>query len=306
MNRAIPCIVLLFLLACKPFKKQADELPDTRDRGTIYVSADESFKPVIEELEQVYESNYPKAQIIVHYKPEAEAMRDLWIDSIRMIIVTREYSADEREYLVDSVKISPEKMIVARDAIAVIVHPEAEDSLFTMDEIRDVLKGNFKKKLIPIFDGVKATSTVRYIIDSVLKGDSLTPAAMAARSSEGVIDFVSGNPGAIGFIGVSWIGNSEDSSQLSFLTKVRMSALESTDIPGNFVKPFQANIYLKRYPMVRDLVYILKENHKGLGHGFASFMSGEKGQLIFRRAYLVPAQLNLGVRPIRLNEANTE
>ena len=40
--------------------------------------------------------------------------------------------------------------------------------------------------------------------------------------------------------------------------------------------------------MVRDLVYILKENYKGLGTAFANFMSGEIGQLIFRRAYLIP------------------
>ena len=54
--------------------------------------------------------------------------------------------------------------------------------------------------------------------------------------------------------------------------------------------------------MVRDLNYILKEKHKGLGHAFASFMSGEVGQLIFRRAYLAPAQKRFGIRPVRLNE----
>jgi phosphate transport system substrate-binding protein len=54
--------------------------------------------------------------------------------------------------------------------------------------------------------------------------------------------------------------------------------------------------------MVRDLVYILKENHRGLGWGFAEFMSGEIGQRIFRRAYLMPAQKDLIVRPIRVTE----
>ncbi|HRF18567.1 MAG TPA: substrate-binding domain-containing protein [Chitinophagaceae bacterium] len=125
---------------------------------------------------------------------------------------------------------------------------------------------------------------------------------MAARSSEGVIDYVAKTPGVIGFIGVSWIGNPEDSSHLSFLKKVKVVSLESTDIPDAYVKAYQANIYIKRYPMVRDLVYILKENHKGLGNGFANFMSGEIGQMIFRRAYLAPAQKNFGIRPIRLNE----
>jgi len=36
------------------------------------------------------------------------------------------------------------------------------------------------------------------------------------------------------------------------------------------------------------LVYILKENHNGLGHGFANFMESMRGQLIFRRAYIMP------------------
>ena len=54
--------------------------------------------------------------------------------------------------------------------------------------------------------------------------------------------------------------------------------------------------------MVRDLVYILKEKHRGLGKGFADFMSGEIGQLIFKRAYLAPAQKKFGIRPVKLNE----
>ena len=61
-------------------------------------------------------------------------------------------------------------MTVARDAVAVIVNPSAPDSLFTMKDIREILTGKFKKNLIPVFDGVKATSTVRFIIDSVLQG----------------------------------------------------------------------------------------------------------------------------------------
>jgi len=297
----IVCL-LLWLVSCKSYKEKESKLPDTKNRGTLHVSADESFKPVIDEQVQVYESNHPGVRIIVHYKPEAECLKDLRVDSIRMIIATRSFSEEEKEFIVDSMEMSPESMIVAKDAITVIVHPGAADSLFTMAGIRAILKGEFKKNLIPVFDGVKATSTVRFIIDSVLRGDSLTSGAMAARSSEGVIDYVAKNPDVIGLIGVSWIGNPEDTAQLSFLKKVKMASIESTDMPGSFVKASQANIYIKRYPMVRDLVYILKENYKGLGHGFADFMSGEIGQLIFRRAYLMPAQKKFSIRPVRLKE----
>ena len=297
---AILC--LLLSESCKSYKEQEDQLPDNGNRGTIHISADESFKPVIDEQVKVYEANHPGTKILVNYKPEAECLKDLFVDSIRMIIVTRRYHDDEKEFIEDSMKLSPKTMTIARDAIAVIVNPKIPDSLFTMADIREILTGRFKKNLIPVFDGVKATSTVRFVIDSVLRGDSLTPEAMAARSSEAVIEYVSKNPGVIGFIGVSWIGNPEDTSQLSFLKKVRVAAIESTDIPGAYVKAYQANIYIKRYPMVRDLNYILKENYKGLGTAFANFMSGEIGQMIFRRAYLAPAQKNFGIRPVRLKQ----
>lgn len=296
------CFLLMCFLSCKSYKEQEKDLSDTPYRGTIHVSADESFKPVIDEHVQVYEANHPGTNIIIDYKPEAECLKDLLVDSIRMVIATRKSSPEENEFVADSFRVGLKSMVIAWDGIAVIVHPSSTDTILRMDDIKQILTGRYKKKLIPVFDGVKATSTVRFVIDSVLRGDSLTKEAMAARSSEGVIDYVSKNPGVIGFIGVEWIGNHEDTAQISFLKKVKVVNLEATDISGAFVKAYQANIYLKRYPMVRDLVYILKEKHRGLGTGFANFMSGEIGQMIFRRSYLMPAQKNFGIRPVRLKE----
>lgn len=292
----------VLLNSCKSYKARESRLTDTKDRGQINVSADESFKPIVDELVQVYESNHPGTHIVVQYKPEAECLKDFAVDSIRMIIATRGYSENEKLFLLDSMKVSPDQMVVARDAVAVIVHPNAPDSLFTMKQLREILTGRFKENLIPVFDGVQATSTVRFVVDSVLHSDSLTSKARAARTSQGVIDYVAITPNAIGFIGVSWIGNRDDTQQLGFLKKVKMAKLESKGVPGSYILPVQANIYYNQYPMVRDLVYILKENHRGLGHGFADFMSGEIGQLIFRRAYLMPVQKNFRIRPVRLTE----
>ena len=294
--------LLFFILAgCKsgPDKPETDGFKF----GKIYISADESFKPVIDSQVQVYESSYPDADIIVNYKPEADCIKDLLVDSIRMVVITRKISEAEKETMLDSIDVVASQMILAFDAVAVIDNPSSSDSLFTMGEIREILKGNFNKTLIPVFDGLNATSTVRFIIDSVLRSDSLTNKAVAARSSEQVIEYVSRTPNSIGFIGVSWIGNKEDPQQQSFLTKVKLARIESTDLPDKFIWPVQANIYTNRYPMIRELVYILKENRRtGLGHGFANFMSGERGQLIFRRAYLVPAQMQFGVRSAEINE----
>jgi phosphate transport system substrate-binding protein len=294
--------LFLMLNSCRSDEEEQNTWPDTWKRGTIHISADESFKPIVDALVAVYESNQPGTRIIPHYKPEAECLMDFGVDSIRVIIATRGYTKGEENFMVDSMKVAPTQLTVARDAIAVIVNPQSTDSLFTMEELKQILTGRFTKKLIPVFDGVKATSTVRFIVDSILHSDSLSPNTVAARTSEAVIDYVAKTPDAIGFIGVSWIGNKEDTSQMNFLKKVKIVGLESTDRPGKFVLPYQLNISRKSYPMVRDLVYTLKENHKGLGKGFTDFMAGEIGQLIFKRAYLAPALRNFYVRKVRLRE----
>jgi phosphate transport system substrate-binding protein len=293
-------LVIFLLNSCG--NNNTDENPDSKWKGKIYISVDESFKPVIDSQIKVYEDRYPSAQIIPLYKPEAECIRDFAVDSIKMVIITRRYSKEEAAFIADSLRVGPSQMVVARDAVAVIVNPKAPDSLFTMNDIVAILKGKFNKNLIPVFDNVRATSTVRFIIDSVLHGDSLTPKTTAARSSEGLIDYVAKTPNAVGFIGVSWIGNPEDSTQLSYLTKVKVAAIEARNEPGTYVTPAQYNIAYKRYPMVRDLNYVLKEGHDGLGHAFARFLEGDIGQLIFKRAYLFPMQKDFRVREARLRE----
>ena len=70
---------------------------------------------------------------------------------------------------------------------------------------------------------------------------------------------------------------------------------------GSYTKPYQANIATRRYPMVRGLYYILKENYDGLGSGFSNFLIYERGQLIFKRAYLFPARMSFEVRPTKIN-----
>lgn len=265
----------------------------------MHISCDESFKPVIDAQIAVYQSLHPNVKIFAHYKPEADCLKDLLIDSIRMIIMTRKLSRFEENLVSDSIGAGAEQLVVAKDVITVLVNPASPDSFFTMKEIRELLSGKSKKNLIPVFDGLKATSTVRFMLDSVLRGDSLTRKAVAAENSVGVIDYVSKVPNAVGFVGFSWIGNGDDTAQQGYQRKVKLAYLESTDSVNGYVQPSQFFIYTNTYPMVRDLVYVLKERGRGLGHSFAYFLEqNDKGQLIFRRSYLYPV-----IRPNYIRDA---
>jgi phosphate transport system substrate-binding protein len=296
------CIICIVFFSCKNHNKN-NSARDTPTEGTINISVDESFKPVIDSEIKVFESSFPNAHIIVHYKSEAACLRDLANDSTRMIIVTRGLTREEEKYYDDSMNFEPPFDELALDAIAVIVNKDSKDTIFTMNDIRSLLNGSSKKDLLPVMDCTSATSTVRFVLDSVLRGQMLGKNVVAAKNSEDVINYVSANQNAIGFVGVSWVGDRDDPKQLQFLQKVKIAAIQCVSCLGEtYVQPYQANIALGRYPMIRGLYYILKENYSGIGNNFVNFLQYERGQLIFRRAYLMPAHMNFDIRDAQITK----
>lgn len=271
---------------------------DRADSGRIHISVDESFRPVIDSEIQVYEALNPKTQIIAEYKPEAECLKDLQKDSTRMIIITRPLTIDEERFYKQKLSYVPHAGIVAFDAVAVVVNKQSPDSIMHTAELRSIMDGSVGGNKKVIFDGVSGSSVFQYAQDSVLRGKPLdTSRVFGVNGSEEVLKRVEADKNLIGLVGVSWIGNPEDTTQLSFLQRVNIAALTCRCPEHTFVKPYQYNILTMRYPYVRGLYYILKENYSGLGSGFANFLESERGQLIFKRAYLGPAKINFTVRP---------
>jgi phosphate transport system substrate-binding protein len=293
-------LVVLFLTGCQGRNQRKDI--DTSNSGTIHISVDESFKPVIDSQIQVFEAIYPNAKIIAEYKPEAECFKDLIKDSTRMIIVTRGLTDQEEKFYKDSLSFYLNFDKIAYDAVAVIVNNNAPDSIFSMAAIKGILDGSTGDKQKAVFDGLTETSTIRFAVDSILEGKPFDPKKVfAVDNSTDVINYVMNHNNVLGFVGVSWIGNPEDTTELSFLKKVKIASIQCKCPEKTYVKPYQANILTRRYPLVRGLYYILKENYNGLGGGFANFLQYERGQLIFRRAYLWPAKMNFSIRSETLN-----
>ena len=302
---AIMMVLLLFLAGGCATKKTYPVATDSPTAGTVDISVDESFKPVIDELIKVYEGSYPGTKIVAHYKPEAECIKDLFRDSAtRMVIITRGLTRKEARYFEDTINFVPNSFKVAVDAIAIVVNAKSQDTAFSINRLQQQLSGGMGYKQQIIFDGLNATSTVRFAIDSILKGKQFdTGVVRAVKSSRQVLDYVAQNENAIGMVGNSWIGNPEDTSQLAMLKKVKIAYVKcETCSDSPYVKPSQFSIMSKRYPLVRGLYYVLKENYNGLGSGFVNFMKYERGQLIFKRAYLWPGIIDFNIRTVRLNE----
>ena len=289
-------LLAAFIVGCKN-KKSPARAYDTPRNGIINISVDESFKPVISEQIKVYESSYPGTRINASYKSEADCFKDLQKDSTRMIIVARGLTREESSFYNAKLSFEPQFGILAYDAVSVIININAKDSTYTLWQLRNMLSGKDTSHNI-VADGKSATSTVRYLLDSVLHGTPFGKNVMAANGSKAVVDYISKNENSIGFVGSSWVTNDQDPEQKAYENKIRFALIECRNNcdSGSFAKPSQATISYGQYPLVRPLYYVLKENWTGLGTGFSNFLNLERGQLVFRRSFLVPAKMYFGIR----------
>ena len=183
----ISCFVFFYACSNSPTINPAQDSPTS---GSISITVDESFKPVIEQQIKIYEADFPGTKINALYKSEADCFRDLYYDSAtRMVIVTRGLSKKEAKFFQDTIAYSPPSDPIAWDAISIVVNKNSTDTLFTLQKLQQLLIGKGNKNQSIIFDGLNATSTVRFVTDSILKGQTFDTAVVKAAKNSMIDQF---------------------------------------------------------------------------------------------------------------------
>lgn len=276
---------------------------DTPTSGDIKISADETFYPVVDAELQVFQALYTKAKVTPQYGSEQQAMKDLFDDSVRLAIVARDLTDDEKKFF-EQLTIKPRITKVAIDAIALITNPENHDSILTIQQVSDLFTGKTSSwKTIDdksdlndiqvVFDN-NGSSTARYIKEK-FKIDSFPAYCSAVKTNQEVVNYVAEHKGAIGVIGVNWISDGTDTTARDFLTKIQVIRISTDSTGPRGEQPYQAYIAKGTYPLTRNIYIISREARSGLGTGFASFVAGDKGQRIILKSGLMPATM-----PVRI------
>ncbi len=271
---------------------------DTPNSGTIDISVDETYKPVIDQQLHVFDSSNPEAHINVHYKPEAECIKDYLAGKVRLILVTRPLTEDEQK-VAASRGIYPQWDELARDAVAIIVSPQSTDTELGVEQLRGIMTGQYKEPLTVVFDR-SGSSTLRFIQDSILKKLPLGKNVFAANGNDSVVNYVAQNAKSIGVVGFSYVSSDNDPNNTgAFISQVKVAAIYN-DSTKEYLQPYQAYIALRSYPLSRNLYYVKNEPHQGLGTGFANFLLRDRGQLIFAHAHLFPLKTSVVLRPAEM------
>ena len=196
---------------------------------------------------------------------------------------SRKMKLDEKMKLQKAGK-KVKEVIIAYDALAVVVHPANPVSKLTREQLEGIFTGkitNWKQvggpdmKII-VYSRETSSGTYEFFKEHVLNKKNFAPSALLLAATGAVVQSVSQTKGAIGYIGVAYIDKQVKAIDVSY------------DQGKTFVKPTIANAKSKKYPVTRPLYYYHVTTTERNIKPFMDFILSKEGQHIVQAEGYVP------------------
>lgn len=165
--------------------------------------------------------------------------------------------------------------VVARDAIALVVHPTNPITSLTLIQAREMFAGRLHRweavggasgpvQVISREDG----SGTRAAFERSVMGDRrVTPNALVMPASASVVDWVSGHPDAIGYVSMGYLD----------------AAVKPLAVEG--LAPTPENAATGAYPLTRELMLLAPSNPAPAVTAFLDYAVSTAGQTVVGRLY---------------------
>lgn len=186
--------------------------------------------------------------------------------------------------------LEPVEFVVARDAIAVVVHPDNPINALSLEQLADIYSGKINNwsevggEDRPIVRLSRETNsgTHVYFLEVVLRlgdGDNKTlfsQDTLLLPSSEGIIHEVRQNPNAIGYDGLGYVPHD---------LKVLAVSAKDSDV---YVSPSIETVNSGSYPIARDLYIYSAGQPEGFVKAYLDWIFSEEAQQIVSDLGFVP------------------
>ncbi|MEP7146669.1 MAG: substrate-binding domain-containing protein [bacterium] len=298
-----------------------DEIKSVSTTGQITIVVDENVEPLMKDEIREFERLNPEAKIILKSVPTNNAIVDLINGETQLIVVSRNFSKEEREALVKN-KLEIKEYPLAVDGIGFIVNVKNPVQRVTSEDLKKILSGDYKlwtdikspveeqdaeakkyftgsKNNIKIFIQRKNSSTNKYVQDSILKVNQYNSSAVTCSTSVQMLNAVRENDNAIGIINMNWLSKGAQDTIDTTVKALRISQIRDNGRQEDYAEFHQGNIYKGIYPYRRTIYVFTSDVGIKLSTGFITFLVKTDGQKVVLKNSLVP--VTQPVRTIQIN-----
>lgn len=303
-------LVFILALACG-ISACATEKKETTTRGTLHALFAESSAPVLVEEAALFLSIYGQAGANITYEivSSEEAIRRMVRDTIRYIVTTRPLTTAEKSQMPKVEGSDLSEIVVAYDAIAVVVHHKNPVEKITTAELSKILTGEIRRwEQLSNAESMKGaievvfqdSSDVSAFVDRrLLDGKSKRANFPRARSSLATLQSIVDQPRSIGLVGILWVDSARVPAKVLEVAETRQGSDTTFRMPperiGKYSTPHAANIYRNYYPLKRAIYAYTFGPVASFASGFGTFVANKEGQKLFLDKKIVHA-----TQPIRL------
>lgn len=284
---AISLSILAFTISCSSASSEGAG-PDSPDAYIENKGSDTIVNLALAWAER-YQSDHPDVRISVTGGGSGTGIAALINGTVDLANASRQIKQEEIDQA-QANGVEPVEHTIARDAIAVIVHPENPVSELTLKQISDIYSGKYNNwtevggEDRPIVRLSRETNsgTHVYFLETVLRlGHSedrtlFSMDTLLLPSSEGIIAEVRQNPNAIGYDGLGYVP--ED---------LKMIAIAEEE-GGSYVLPSIPTVNDKSYPIARDLYMYTDGQPSGVLKEYLDWILSAEAQEIVAELGFVP------------------
>jgi phosphate transport system substrate-binding protein len=239
-----------------------------RRQAGVTVAGSTSVEPFAELLAEEYMLKHPESHIYVQGGGSTAGIEAVKSHAAHIGMSSRSLMADEKNLYA---------VTVAKDAIAIIVHPENPITDLSLPQIRMVFAGKIRNwsevgsylRPIVLVTREEGSGTREAFQKMVMEKEEINLEALVQDSNGAIRQVVASDPNAIGYISLGLVNQT----------------VKALKISG--VEPNLKNIIHGHYRLVRPFLFVFNSKPEGEANSFLEFVLSPEAQELLQKEGLV-------------------
>ncbi len=253
-------------------------ITNTVHAGNIVIKGSTTVLPIAQKVAEEYMKQNPDVKISISGGGSGNGIKAI-IDGSTDIANSSRFIKDKEISMAVEKGRYPVPFAVAYDCIIPVVHPDNKIANLTISQLKSIFKGEIKNwkelggedRKIVVISRDTSSGTYEVWESKVMNSERVFPGALLQASNGAIVQAVSNNKNAIGYIGIGYLNSS-----VKALTVGGIKGSEETTLNGTF-------------PISRALFMFTNGWPKGDTLNFINFLiHPQKGQKYVKDAGFVP------------------